>query len=109
MILIDHNGESLTKTTDTSDWGHVIGSNGSLTMLYRHVADIPENERHGSPWLCRCLLGIIPGIAAPIDSSGAKAVDMDSLAAYHKASRMVLEGNRIGVVSQVGKVIRELV
>ena len=69
------------------------------------VAGVPEDEWHWSSWLGDGLLGVIPGVAVSVDTAGSVSIDVNAFSADDEARTMVLEGNRIGVVSPVVEII----
>jgi hypothetical protein len=74
-------------------------------VLDKHVADVPEDERHWSSWLCICFLSIVPRIAVSIDAASTIAINVNALASDDEAGVVILESNGIRVVSPVVKIV----
>lgn len=78
-------------------------------MLNEDIADVSEDERHWSPWLCIRFFRIIPRIAVSINAASAVAIDMNPFSRDDESSMVVLKSNRIGVISPIVKVVGQLV
>jgi hypothetical protein len=74
-------------------------------VLDKHIADVPEDERHWSSWLCVCFLSIVPRITVSIDAASTVAINVDALASDDEASVVILENNGIRVVSPVVEIV----
>ena len=70
-------------------------------ILHRHVADVPENERHRPSWLCVFCFSRIANIIVAVDTAGSVTINMNAVIGKYEASVMVLEGSRIRVVAPV--------
>lgn len=79
----------------------VLGGGETLTVLYSHVADVPEQEGHGPAGLRFPLLSVVPGVAVAVYAAGPMAVDADPLPGDDETSAVVLEGDGIGVSTPV--------
>ena len=79
-----------------------------LTVFYQHIRHIPEYKGHGPAWLSVASFSSVPSVPAPIDLPRAISVDVYPLSRDYKPSGMVLEGDRVGVVSPVVQIVREL-
>jgi len=97
-----------SRTTGFMPTGWVSFEFWPLTVFYKHVRNIPKDERHRPARPGHCLLIIIPGIAVPIYPSGSIAIDMDAISSYNKTGMMILECNRVRIVAPIVKIIRHL-
>ena len=76
-----------------------------MEVLNKHVAGVPEDERHRTPRKdCSCFR-CVPSFSIAIDAAGTVAVDSDIGSRYDEASLMVLKSNWIGVTAPVIEVL----
>lgn len=77
-------------------------------MLNKHIGSVPEQKRHGTSDLRGSGVSRVPCVPASIDPSGAVAIDMYPFSGDDEAGVVVLERYRIGIVSPILDIIREL-
>ena len=71
-------------------------------MFNHHVADIPPDEGHWPSWLSDLLFYIVPCVSVSIDPTGTITVNVDAFSRDDERSMVVLESNRVRIVTPVG-------